>query len=511
MAHIHIDRKPNGVGYASLRESYRDEEGQVKTRVLEALGRVVDEQNNIFIQKGVRYQYVIDVGRCEVPEELTPVESVLPDKEKLILDFGDGWFLQEFLSRQPYYDSIVNTLPEDADTILALISYRLLTNKSASCHAKVWYEGNYSYLAFPHANLTSQNISKVLKKLGQEEIQRSFFEQYLSCIYQDGGAAGILVDSTGVPNATKMDITQISNHNGDISREVRLIYVLDRSNGMPIYFRYVAGNIVDVSTLITTVSELDQYGVSVNHAILDAGYFSESNALELLESEIPFMTRLAPNKPLFVEAAKDNIDDLMSQKYAYRYGERLVFIKKVPMYLGEHYVYVYLCIDEDMYLMQHKKTILNALEDKKESDETDTAIKRLGMFAIMTSEDISEEELLPLYYTRQQVEQVFDITKNYADLLPIRVQTEQAFAGHLLVTFMATVVAQGLQKYLLKKRSKKAKELNAQSIFSYLRNQKCKVYKDYVVPQEARKEANAIYDVFKMQVPYKIPLTTVEL
>lgn len=46
---------------------------------------------------------------------------------------------------------------------------------------------------------------------------------------------------------------------------------------MPIYFRYVAGNIIDVSTLITTVNELEQYGVSVSHAILDAGYFSEKN------------------------------------------------------------------------------------------------------------------------------------------------------------------------------------------------------------------------------------------
>ena len=38
------------------------------------------------------------------------------------------------------------------------------------------------------------------------------------------------------------------------------------------------------------------------------------------------MTRLAPNKPLFKDAAAGNLDDLMSQKYAYRYGERLVFI-----------------------------------------------------------------------------------------------------------------------------------------------------------------------------------------
>ena len=69
------------------------------------------------------------------------------------------------------------------------------------------------------------------------------------------------------------------------------------------------------------------------------------------------------------------------QKYACRYGERLVFIKKVKVDVCGYEAYVYLCIDEDMYLMQHKKAMLNALDDKKDSDETDAAIKRLGAFA----------------------------------------------------------------------------------------------------------------------------------
>ena len=202
---------------------------------------------------------------------------------------------------------------------------------------------------------------------------------------------------------------------------------------------------------------------------------------------------------------------LHQEIYAYRYGERLVFIKKVKVNVCDHDAYVYLCIDEDMYLMQHKKTILNAIDDKRDFDETDAAIKRLGAFAILTSEEMDEDKLLPMYYTRQQVEQVFDITKNYADLLPIRVQSEQTFAGHLLISFMATAIIQRLQQDLLKRRSKKAKSLNAESIMIYLRNQKCKVYKDFCIPQEASKEVNAIYDIFKVQVPYKIPLTTIEV
>ena len=161
---------------------------------------------------------------------------------------------------------------------------------------------------------------------------------------------------------------------------------------------------------------------------------------------------------------------------------------------------VHLCI------MQHKKTILNAIDDKKGADETDAAVKQLGAFAILATEDLEESDLLPLYYTRQQVEQVFDITKNYADLLPIRVESKQAFAGHLLICFMATAIIQKLQQELLKRRSKKAKALNAESIFWYLRNQKCKVYKDYTIPQEPRKEVNAIYDIFGMKCPHKIEL-----
>lgn len=509
MSYIHYDTKSNGAVYASVYESYRDG-GKVKTRRLETLGRVLDKEKGIFQTRGNKiFQYTIENGRNDNPEYY-PEEELVPDKEKLILDFGDTWFLRQYIMSLPFYSSIVNILPGESDTVLSLILFRLLTNRKASCHAKPWYEGNYAYIAYARADLTSQNISRVLSKLGEEEVQRSFLKDYLTSLYGNSDEQlGILVDSTGVPNATKMDITQISNHNGDINREVRVIYVIDRKNGMPVYFRYVAGNIIDVSTLITTVSELQQYGVSINQAILDAGYFSEKNAEELLDNQVPFLTRLAPNKPLFKSVAEGKFDDLMSQQYAFRYGERLVFIRKVPAKIKNHTVYVYLCIDEDMYLMQHKKTILNALDDNRAAAETDSAVKQLGAFALLSSEDLSEKDLLPLYYTRQQVEQVFDITKNYADLLPIRVQSEQRFAGHLLICFIATAIMQRIQRDLLKRRSKKSKALNAESIWDYLRNQKCKVYESYAIPQEPRKEVNAILDIFKMQMPHKIPLSTI--
>jgi hypothetical protein len=509
MAYIHYDTKSNGVVYASVYESYR-EGGKVKTKRLDTLGRVIDKERGIFSKSGKQFVYTVKEGRASLPDDYNP-ESVIPERENLILDFGDTFFVEQYLENQPFYNVIRETLPEENDTLIALVLYRILTSKQSNWHAKAWYEGNYAYLSYPRANLTSQNITRVLTKLGNEGLQRDFFERYLACVYNSHDAAGILVDSTGVPNATKMDITQISNHNGDISREVRVIYVLDRNSGMPIYFRYVAGNIIDVSTLITTVSEIQQYGVQINYAILDAGYFSEKNADELFKNNIPFITRVAPNKSVFKDNVSLHLDGLMSQKYAFRYGERLVYIKKIPVTVCDHHAYLYLCMDEDVYLMNHKKTVLNGLENNYDIETTDAALKRLGLFALLSSEELKEEELLPVYYTRQQVEQVFDITKNYADLLPIRVQSEEAFAGHLLVCFIATIILQKIQHDLKLKRSKKSKELNSESIWGYLRNQKCKVYKDYAIPQEARKEVNAIYDIFKINCPYKIPLTSIDV
>ena len=38
--------------------------------------------------------------------------------------------------------------------------------------------------------------------------------------------------------------------------------------------RYVPGNIVDTTTLITTLKELKAHGVSTKFAILDAGYMT---------------------------------------------------------------------------------------------------------------------------------------------------------------------------------------------------------------------------------------------
>ncbi len=92
-------------------------------------------------------------------------------------------FFREYIHRLPFYKSIADILSENSDTVSAILFFKLLTDRKASCCARPWYEGNYACLEFSKANLTSQNISRVLSLLGSEGTQRSFLKDYLSSIY----------------------------------------------------------------------------------------------------------------------------------------------------------------------------------------------------------------------------------------------------------------------------------------------------------------------------------------
>ena len=496
--------KSNGHEYASLLDGERDG-SKVSQKYLGNLGRVIDKDGGIFRsrERGT-FRYTLEDGFCDLPDAYSEGLGVAK-AERLILDFGDSFFLSQYFEKQAFKDAFYQVLPKQTDTLFSLIFYRILTDKKANCYAETWWQGNYASVLFPNAKLASQRVSEFLVEVGGEEVQRRFFQEYFRLLYGSQGATGILIDSSGLPNASKMSITQINNHNGDISLEARLIYVIDRKTGMPIYFRYCPGNIVDVTTLCTTLAELRQYSIAIDYAIVDAGYCCEDNILELYQNHVRFLTRLAPNRTLFKDIAKAQLPNLMTSANALRYGNRLLYMRKVPIKLYGNEGFAYIGVDVDSRNQQMKRAAFTAIDDKLPLEDADARMSKLGVFVIISSEDIEIVDILPLYYTRQQVEQVFDLGKNNADILPLRVQNEDTFRGHLMLTFLATVMLQKLQRDILAKRKKKDKTNPEGALFT-LRNQKCKVYANEIVPQEAVKSINDVYKLFQIKCPAAIPI-----
>lgn len=474
-----------------------------KDNAPEYLGRVIDKGSGIFKsrKRGLfTYDIVKGYGEPIVMSDIVPLTAA----EKLILDFGDAYFLFSVLKRNNLYRIMSEVLKEHFDTLMSLLGFKLLSSAS-NFYAEDWWEGSYARILFPNPRLKSQRISEFYQELGSEELQRKFFNLYLHTLCE-GKRVGVLIDSTGLPNDIHFPLTAISTHNGVTSNEARLILVVDRKTEMPLFFRYNAGNIVDVTTLRSTILELEAFGIETDFAILDAGYYSEDNIKDLYggegrEEAIPFLTRLGSNRKIYKQLVLEHADDLSHSKYMVMQRERLLSIKRVEIELFGNVGYAYISIDHARREEEIYKYAKSAIINKDLSyEEMDVDMKSKGLFILISSEKIETSEIMPLYYTRQVVEQIFDISKNNADLLPLRVHNEATFRGHLMLSFMATIV------YLVINQMLENTRFHANGAFVILRNQKCKVFEDHILPKEPNKKMNDIYKKVKLASPTIIPI-----
>jgi len=490
----------NGIEYGKLVTSKRVN-GKVSKDYIN-LGRVLDKDKGIF-QNRERGVFIYDSSTNsfrKAPQDFVPQVQNRNKKTQLILDFGDAFFLNDFIKKSNLNPAIDAVGYGNPDTLYAMLHYYILCNM-ANCHAESWWEGSYARTLFPKANLTSQRISDFLTSIGSEHSQRSFFKEYFKVLDNTGvDVSNALIDSTGLPNSIRFPLSAVVSRNGEINNEVRLIYVVQQKTGMPIYFRYCAGNIVDSTTLTRCMAELKAQGVDINFAILDAGYYTDDNLSDMFDKKVSFVTRMKANRIEYKQLIEEHFDTLQAKENLIEYNGRYVYLKCVRIKLSDHSAYAYLGLDIERKSMESSKTFRTAKGRKLKIGQVFEAIQKQGVFVLISSRKIAASKILPLYYTRQQIEQVFDIGKNYAEMLPIRVHNEDTFRGHLVLTFLATVVIKQLQNHLLDT------PITPISLFFDLRNHKCKVFEDKIITYEAFKKANDIYKLFKIKVPVDIKL-----
>ncbi len=95
-------------------------------------------------------------------------------------------------------------------------------------------------------------------------LQREFFKNHISLL--TGSKKGIIIDTTAMPNQIHFPFNAWGYHDSEIDKQVKLLFVIDRSSSLPLYFRYLPGNVVDVSSLNVTVEELRKFGVESSFA-----------------------------------------------------------------------------------------------------------------------------------------------------------------------------------------------------------------------------------------------------
>lgn len=492
--------KSRGQLYAKVPATSYREDGKVKKRNDGIyLGRVIDEKRHIFCssERGI-FTYDPETNVFGQADEayVTDIPDDQRKRPKICLDFGDSYFVHELL-RSCGYDSVINSLPyRNKDTLNAMVQYYILLDK-ANDHAGIWYDGSIAQLLYPKANLTSQRISDFLKSIGRRETVEQFFEAHIKWVKENVCAdPAILIDSTGMPNSIHFPLTAISNHNGKISREARMTTVVQRDSGYPLMFRITPGNINDISTITRSINDLNVHDIDTDFVLMDAGYFTDDNVDALYDAGIDFITRLPErNRILYNTILSEGHPKLIRQENLVRYNNRAVYIVRLDCRIGKqsHEGFAYLGYDVDRASDEAHKAVKRLAGKKLNDDQFQKTLDKAGLFVIISSLPYQSDEILPVYYIRQTIEQYFDISKGDSKLTPLRIHSEQALYGHLVLSMIAATVNIRIMNTIKQYHDTRDK------LFMSLGNQKCLVYRTQVNTCEPQAMANEFYNKFHIK------------
>ena len=75
-------------------------------------------------------------------------------------------------------------------------------------------------------------------------------------------------------------------------------------------------------------------------------------------------------------------------------------------------------------------------------------VNKMGLFILIYSGDLSWDECLSLYRSRELVELAFDIIKNDLEIMPINVKKRESLLGLMFISFLSLLVRMHILKQL---------------------------------------------------------------
>ncbi len=433
------------------------------------LGKVIDKKNQVF--EKVRFKQ---------------------SEEKLILDFGDVYVIDQCLKTSVIYPLLKDIPVILQETLCALLFYRIC-HTGAMMHAKNWYDGNVVKFLYRNAEVTSQRISNALMLLGEEHLQRRFFQEYLKQFANT--QQGIIIDATSLPNQIHTPMTAWGLSGEEIDKQLRFLLVVDKKTTNPLFFRTLPGNIVDVSTVKNTVQELAQHNIKECFIYHDAGFFSEENIKEYYANNINFLTRLPATRTLYKYLIQQEAKLLENIANGTRYGRRGLFVKEKVIELFGKEAYAYIVLDPKRKGREMERFLIENLDDKKKRDEEqEYDFINNGIMILVSSFKLPKEEVVPAYYVRQTAEMLFGFSKDDIGILPLRVHNDERLNGFLFLQFLTLILFVELKNKLGKKHT-------VEEMILTLRKLKCKVYEKNIIVSELTKEQRIIAEKLSVIVP----------
>lgn len=341
--------------------------------------------------------------------------------------------------------------------------------------------------------------------MGDDRVKEAFFKAYASMMRKkdpDFGKA-CLVDSTPLATDAKgIPLSAISCHGtGCGCAQMRMILVLDKTSLMPLWFKLIAGNVIDVNTLEGIKLEiLEILDIVIEDYTLDAGYCSEA----LIKDFCPEVPSKEPESTVLVRMPGRKgypLRTLFSKSKNAFSDPRRTFVYEGHTYFGDKarvelfgrkpWCYIYLDRENADDCYRH------FLEETNEKDRSAMMLKDLyweqykgGFFVLISNIDGEPRDILSRYFERCDIESFFKTIKDQ-DLLPLSKRTFESLKGTVLNCIISNIIFLGLRK--------KANEgkLSTTKLIGVLQSSMCLMRANgQVVPDYPTKQVKEVWKMF---------------
>lgn len=226
--------------------------------------------------------YDADTDKKEVLEIGDPRLEGVIDVVKLDVHtvFGDAYLFLCYLKNIGMTGILREIFPSESDfqRVIAHLFHTQMKNGSRD-RCDLFLRKSFASHAVPDIlNTGLVADTRYFDMMGDDGIRMAFFESFVRHMRstEPGFGRCCYIDSMPLPDDIDDNPFNAFSSHGDSAIQCRLVLVVDIGTGLPVWFKIILGNVLDVNTLNNVTDDVrTSLDVEICEYVLDAGYANE--------------------------------------------------------------------------------------------------------------------------------------------------------------------------------------------------------------------------------------------
>ena len=435
------------------------------------IGKVCEEDTTMMYPNP---NYLKFFPETEVPDEMDR------SRRSCCLKIGAYAVIKKIIEEYGLDDILKRIVGKGSGLFLDLASYSIITENNAG---QYYPDYGYDHPLFTN-DMRIYSDSKVSDFLSELTVDQSIgFLNEWNAKRDHREKIYISYDSTNKAcQAGNIEIAEFG-HSKDGKEYPVFNYSVayDRNNREPLFYEEYPGSIVDMAQLQIMLDKAKGYGYRNAGFILDRGYFSKANIRFMDSNHYDFvimvkgMKKLVRDIILKKRGTFEDVRDNCIRKYR-TYGTTIKG-RLFPSDEKDRYFHLYYSSTKHANEQEHLEVtidrarknltkvlgkiremdasyehyftpiyyhegqedqVLQAIQEKK--DVIQEEIRLCGYFCIITSREMSAEDALELYKSRDGSEKLFKGDKSFLGNRTLRVQSDEAAQSKIFIEFVALII-----------------------------------------------------------------------